>query len=140
MVGHNSRTCPKPQVYSWSNSQVFIDSKLVSVAEVTALEAELAEAPLDAVVEKLLRARGYGGLASLLGAETDLDAWSERLYELAELTDCEEVLQLCALAMRDSCHFGRLNMWAAKQLRRDQAIAQCWPVEKVLERLTSIKE
>ena len=132
-VGHNARTCPKFQ-----DVEIKVDGRFLT--DVTCLDYVDEDAPLDVVVDRLLRARGYGGLARLVAQETDLDSWAERLYELAELTDCEEVFQLCALAMRDPSHFGRLNMWAAKQLSRDQAIAQCWPVEMLLTRLTQIKE
>lgn len=106
----------------------------------TCLDLVDESAPLDTVVDRLLRARGYGGLANVLAQETDLATWCDRLYELAELTDCEELLQLCALSMRDPQHFGRLHVWAAKQLARDQAIRECWPVEMLLIRLSTIQE
>jgi hypothetical protein len=133
--GHNTRTCFS-KVYRFADIEVKLGNISLDVIEI----CYEVSPPLDSLVDALLRARGYGGIANILEHETGLAAWADRLYELAEVTDCEEVLQLCALAIRDPAHIGRLNKWAAKQLTRDQALRECQPVELVLQRLIDYKE
>lgn len=130
--GHNARTCSGKGI-RFTDVEIKLGDLPLSVVEVCYED----NPPLDSLVDALLRARGYGGIANVLSAETDVECWADRLYDLAEVTDCEELLQLCALAIRDPAHIGRLRQWAGKQLNRDQAITEeLGAKELVLRRLT----
>jgi hypothetical protein len=80
------------------------------------------DAPLDVLIDLLLRARGYRSLARVLAIETTPEAWSTRLYDLADLTDCEDVCTLASYAFLDAAHMPRLVKVTVKQRSRDDLL------------------
>ncbi len=101
--GHNSATCDNREAQ-------------------TVADPPDKEAPLDVLVDLLLRARGYRSLARVLALETDPEAWAARLYDLADLTDCEDVCTLASLAFLDDHHLIRLAKVTEAQRARDDLL------------------
>jgi hypothetical protein len=79
-------------------------------------------APLDCLVQSLLVCRGYGSLARVLDRETDPVGWAERLYDLAECTDCEDLLVAVALAYTDESRIERMRHLALDLQELDLAL------------------
>jgi hypothetical protein len=82
-----------------------------------------ADTPLDGLVDILLRHRGYAGLANVLSQETEVEGWSAKLHELAELTDCEQLLSVCARIYVDRApSFVRLHKLCDQLLGEDLSL------------------
>lgn len=82
----------------------------------------LPSAPLDCLVRDLLVCRGFGSLARVLDRETSPEGWADRLFDLAECTDAEDLLVSCALAYRDESRIERMRNLALDLQELDLAL------------------